>query len=117
MLSPFAGFTVDLFAIQPEVRTPLVQVQQRVLRIVVVLRLAGQAAERPEFEEIRADLGRIGLRAAHGSGLEIDLHVREAGGGIEDGDQPVTQVAGQLQEALVAGELVVREQSPQQAGC
>ena len=68
LADPRAGLDVDLLAGEIELRTSLVQLDDGALRFLEVDRFVRQFAQRPELEDERADLGRIGAGAGGLSG-------------------------------------------------
>ena len=114
-VSPRAGLDVDVRADEAERGAPLVDLDERALGLLVEDGPPREFGERAELYEQRAGLGRVRLRAAHLSRLEVDEPVRDARGRVEDGQQPVPQILRQIQEPLVARELVGGEQAAEES--
>ncbi len=113
-LGPLAGPDVDRGADQADLRPPLVDGDERLLRFLVVDGLAGEPRQRPELEEERAYLGGIGDRLTNGAGLEVHVGPGQAGGGVESLEQPAPEVVGEGEEPRVPSQLVARKKAPQQ---
>jgi hypothetical protein len=113
-LGPLAGADVDRGAHEADLRPPLVDGHEGFLRLFVIGRLAGEPRERPELEEERSRLCRVGDRLADGAGLQVHVGPREAGGGVEGLQQPAPEVVGEGQELRIACELVAGEEAAQQ---
>ncbi len=112
---PLPGLDVDGGADQSDPRPPLEGLDQRALCLVVVHRLAGELAQRAEFQQQRTGLGGVGLDAAHLAGLQVHLDIRQARGRVEHGQQAAAEIVGQREQALVARHLVAGEQAAEQA--
>ena len=85
------------------------------LRLLIVNRFASQLAERSEFDQKRAHLGRIGFRVANLARFQIHFDVRHSGGRVKHRKKAIAQILHQSQQPLVATELIAAEQTSQHA--
>ena len=76
------------------------------LGFCVIDRILCQLAERAEFDEQRAVLGRVRIGVAHLACLEIDEAVRQPRRRVEGWEQSGSQIIGQSKETLVVRELI-----------
>ena len=111
--NPLPRLDVDLIPHETELRAPVVELHEGVLRLVEEDRLLRELGERAELQYERADLGGIGPDALRLARLQVHEHVRQAGRRVESGQEPRPEILGQPQQPLVSRHLIAREESPE----
>ncbi len=114
-IGPLAGLDVDVQTDQTDPGAAVEGFGQRPLGLVVIDRISGQLAQRAELDQQGAGLGRIADGAADLAGAQVDVGVRQPGLALEHRQQALAQILGQLEQALVAAELVAGDQPAEQA--